>query len=56
HVGLNLHSPVFAHSQLYVALSQYTSGDHLKVILSPGNTSQKTANVVYQEILNSLQM
>ncbi|KNZ76827.1 hypothetical protein J132_07013, partial [Termitomyces sp. J132] len=47
---------VFSHGQLYVALSQCTSGDHIKVILDPENTSRKTANIVYQEILNGLQM
>ncbi|KNZ74998.1 hypothetical protein J132_05398 [Termitomyces sp. J132] len=56
HVGLDLASGVFAHGQLYVALSQCTSGDHIKVILDPENTSRKTANIVYQEILNGLQM
>ncbi|KNZ78143.1 hypothetical protein J132_01668 [Termitomyces sp. J132] len=56
HVGLDLQSGVFAHGQLYVALSQCTSGDCIKVILNPENTSRKTANIVYQEILNGLQM
>ncbi|KNZ74356.1 hypothetical protein J132_07214 [Termitomyces sp. J132] len=56
HVGLDLQSGVFLHGQLYVALSQCTSGDCIKVILDPENTSRKTANIVYQEILNGLQM
>ncbi|KNZ80996.1 hypothetical protein J132_03290 [Termitomyces sp. J132] len=56
HVELDIQSGVFAHGQLYVALSQYTSGDHIKVILDPENTSRKTANIVYQKILNGLQM
>ncbi|KNZ76170.1 hypothetical protein J132_11289 [Termitomyces sp. J132] len=56
HVGLDLQLGVFAHGQLYVAFSEYTSGDCIKVILDPENTSRKTANIVYQEILNGLQM
>ncbi|KNZ76296.1 hypothetical protein J132_10574 [Termitomyces sp. J132] len=56
HAGLDLQSGVFAHGQLYVALSRCTSGDCIKVILDPENTSRKTANIVYQEILNGLQM
>ncbi|KNZ81146.1 hypothetical protein J132_03009 [Termitomyces sp. J132] len=56
HVGLDLRSAVFSHGQLYVALSRCTSGDRIKVILDPENTSRKTANIVYQEILNGLQM
>ncbi|KNZ75011.1 ATP-dependent DNA helicase PIF1 [Termitomyces sp. J132] len=56
HVGLDLRSGVFSHGQLYVALSRCTSGDHIKVILDLENTSRKTANIVYQEILNGLQM
>ncbi|KNZ78014.1 hypothetical protein J132_02658 [Termitomyces sp. J132] len=56
HVGLDLQSGVFAHGQLYVALSWCTSEDCIKVILDPENTSRKTANIVYQEILNGLQM
>ncbi|KAG5731613.1 hypothetical protein E4T56_gene5624 [Termitomyces sp. T112] len=56
HVGLDLRSGVFSHGQLYVALSQCTSGDCIKVILDPENTSRKTANIVYQEILNGLQI
>ncbi|KAG5733053.1 ATP-dependent DNA helicase PIF1 [Termitomyces sp. T112] len=56
HVGLDLQSGVFSHGQLYVALSWCTSGDCIKVILDPENTSRKTANIVYQEILNGLQI
>ncbi|KNZ77645.1 hypothetical protein J132_04791, partial [Termitomyces sp. J132] len=40
-------SEVFAHGQLYVALSWCTSGDCIKVILDPENTSRKTANIFY---------
>ena len=55
-VGLDLWTPVFAHSQLYVALSRYTSGNQIKVILAPENTSRTTVNIVYQEVLNGLEM
>ena len=55
-VGLDLWSPVFAHGQLYVALSRCTSGNRIKVILTPENTSRTTANIVYQEVLNGLEM
>jgi hypothetical protein len=40
YVGLDLHVPIFAHGQLYVALS-----------LSSKNISQSTHNVVYPEVL-----
>ncbi|KNZ81938.1 hypothetical protein J132_09976 [Termitomyces sp. J132] len=56
HIALDLQSGVFAHGQLYFAVSQCTSGDCIKVILDPENTSRKTANIVYQEILDGLQM
>ncbi|KNZ78497.1 hypothetical protein J132_00355 [Termitomyces sp. J132] len=56
HVRLDLWLGVFAHGQLSVALSQCTSEDCIKVILDPVNTSRKTANIVYREILNGLQM
>ncbi|KNZ76639.1 hypothetical protein J132_09384 [Termitomyces sp. J132] len=56
HVGLYFQSGVFAHGQLYVALSRCISGDCIKVILDPENTSRKTANIVYRKIINGLQM
>jgi ATP-dependent exoDNAse (exonuclease V) alpha subunit len=56
-VGLDLREPVFAHGQLYVALSQATSGRRVKVLLadnsdssSPGSTDS-TPNIVYPEVL-----
>jgi hypothetical protein len=54
HVGLDLHTPVFSHGQLYVALSQYTSGGRIKVLLNDNNVDGRTANVVYREVLNGI--
>lgn len=51
YVGLDLRIPVFAHGQLYVALSQATSGQWIKVLLSDKATQFATPNVVYREIL-----
>ena len=33
YVGIDLRVPVFSHGQLYVALSQATSGDRVRVLL-----------------------
>lgn len=51
YVGFDLRIPVFAHGQLYVALSQATSGQWIKVLLSDKATQFATPNVVYHEIL-----
>jgi hypothetical protein len=51
YVGLNLRIAVFAHGELYVALSRATSGRNIKILL-PDNTVEPLAhNVVYEEIL-----
>jgi hypothetical protein len=51
YVGLYLHIPVFAHGQLYVALSRATSSHNIKILL-PDNTVEPLAhNVVYEEVL-----
>ena len=55
HVGLDLRSPVFSHGQLYVELSQCTSGNRLKVLLKITDNGQ-TVNVVYKEILTGLDL
>ena len=51
HVGLNLRIPVFAHGQLYVALSQVTAKRNIKVLLLHDNLDSKTNNIVYEEAL-----
>nr|XP_043637043.1 ATP-dependent DNA helicase PIF1-like [Erigeron canadensis] len=55
-VGLYLRRPVFTHGQLYVAVSRVTSKRGLKVLISDegGHSTNKTKNVVYKEVLQSL--
>jgi ATP-dependent DNA helicase PIF1 len=50
-VGLDLQTPVFAHGQLYVALSQCTSGQRISVLLNENNVNRRTANIVYKKVL-----
>ena len=49
-VGLHLLAPVFAHGQLYVALSRCTDYRHLHILL-PSDSNGNTDNVVYKEVL-----
>src|SRR6266516_519449 len=50
-VGINLNNPVFAHGQLYVALSSCTDYQNLCVLL-PSNANGKTPNIVYSEVIH----
>ena len=54
HMGLDLHTPVFSHGQLYVALSRCTSASRMKVLLNENNVDSRTANIVYKEVLNGI--
>lgn len=51
YVGLDLRIPVFAHGQLYVALSRVTSKSRLLILLNNSTSSFKTSNVVYKDVL-----
>ena len=48
-VGIQLVTPVFAHGQLYVALSRATNCDNVYISLSSRN--QRTVNIIYTEAL-----
>jgi hypothetical protein len=50
YVGLDVRVPVFAHGQLYVALSRATSRSRVKILL-PDPTDPFTMNVVHPEVL-----
>ena len=51
-VGLYLPSPVFAHGQLYMALSRMKmiSGLNILILAEEKRSTSKTSNVVYREV------
>jgi ATP-dependent DNA helicase PIF1 len=50
-VGIYLNNPVFAHGQLYVALSRCTDRRNLKILLPP-HANRRTPNIVYREVID----
>ena len=53
-VGLDLHTSVFSHGQLYVALSHCTSESQTKVLFPEHEKGSKTINLVWPQILTAL--
>ena len=55
-VGLYLTKSVFAHRQLYVALSRVHSIEGLRIVLSKEHfeNGKKTTNVVFKEVFTNL--
>ena len=53
-IGIDLHTPVFSHGQLYVALSHCTSEDRIKVLFPEDSDTTCTTNIVYPEVLAGL--
>ena len=55
-VGIHLPEPVFAHGQLYTALSRTNHPDNVRVMIctsSPSESMNETRNIVYKEILTN---
>ena len=55
HSGINLSTPVFAHGQLYVALSRAKDYRNIHVSLLFQNKPYNTDNIVYIEVLKTIQ-
>ena len=56
-VGIYLKKQVFTHGQLYVAVSRVTNKTGLKILIEndDGSCGSKTENIVYKEVLNSIE-
>lgn len=50
-VGIILPQPVFAHGQLYVALSRATSASGVSLLITGGAHEKSTTNIVFKPIL-----
>ena len=51
HIGVDLCNPIFAHGQLYIALSRAKKHNQIKILLPSDTTNEECENVVYKEIL-----
>ena len=49
-IGIDLHSPVFSHGQLYVALSHCTHPRRIKVLFKERQKDTKASNIVWTEV------
>ena len=54
YVGIDFHTPVFSHGQLYVALSRCTSSNRIKVVFPVDSNSTSTTDIVYPEVLSGM--
>jgi hypothetical protein len=53
-IGIDLHTPVFSHGQLYVALSCCTSSHRTRVLFPEDSDTTSTTNIVYTEVLAAM--